>query len=55
MPMRLRSAVTEWLGQLWADVKASTDSSLLSVARWLGLLYGPIDRRLPIDQAFKIV
>ncbi len=51
--MRLRSAVTEWLGQLWADVKASTDSSLLSVARWLGLLYGPIDRRLPIDQAFK--
>lgn len=53
MPIRFRSAVSEWLGQFWADVRASTDSSLLSVARWLGLLYGPIDRRLPIDQAFK--
>ena len=45
--------MSEWLGQLWADVKTSTDSSLLSVVRWLGLLYGPIDRRLPIDQAFR--
>ena len=53
MPGRLRSFVSEWLGQLWADVKASTDSSLLGVIRWLGLLYGPIDRRLPIDQALR--
>lgn len=41
------------LAQLWADVKASTDAGLLSVIRFLGLLYGPIDRRLPIDQAFR--
>jgi quinol-cytochrome oxidoreductase complex cytochrome b subunit len=53
MSGRLRSFVSESLGQLWADVKASTDSSLLEVARWLGLLRGPIDRRLPIDQALK--
>jgi quinol-cytochrome oxidoreductase complex cytochrome b subunit len=53
MPIRLRSAVSEWFGQLWADIKASTDSSLLGVARWLGLLYGPIDRRLPIDEALR--
>ena len=53
MPGRLRRFVSESLGQLWADVKASTDSSLLEVARWLGLLRGPIDRRLPIDEALR--
>jgi len=53
MPSRFRNPITDWVGQLWADVKASTDSSLLGVARWLGLLYGPIDRRLPIDQALR--
>ncbi len=37
----------------WADLKASTDPALLGVARFLGLLYGPIDRTLPIDQAAK--
>jgi cytochrome b6 len=34
-------------------VKASTDAGLLAITRWLGLLYGPIDRRLPIDQAWR--
>lgn len=42
-----------WLSQLWDDLKASTDSGLLGVLRFLGLLYGPIERRLPIDQAFR--
>jgi quinol-cytochrome oxidoreductase complex cytochrome b subunit len=42
-----------WLAQLWADLKASTDPGVLGVARFLGLLYGPIDRKLPIDQAFR--
>jgi quinol-cytochrome oxidoreductase complex cytochrome b subunit len=42
-----------WLAQLWADLKASTDPGVLAVARFLGLLYGPIDRKLPIDQAFR--
>jgi len=42
-----------WLRQFWADVKASTDSGLLGVGRWLGLLYGPIDRKAPIDEALQ--
>jgi ubiquinol-cytochrome c reductase cytochrome b subunit len=42
-----------WLAQFWADLKASTDPTLLGVARFLGLLYGPIDRTLPIDQAAR--
>lgn len=43
----------EWLSQFWADLKKSTDAGLLGVARFLGLLYGPIDRSLPIDQALR--
>jgi quinol-cytochrome oxidoreductase complex cytochrome b subunit len=42
-----------WFAQLWADLKASTDAGLLGVARFLGLLYGPIDSKLPIDQALR--
>ena len=42
-----------WLAHFWADLKASTDSGLLGVARFLGLLYGPLDRDLPIDQSLK--
>jgi quinol-cytochrome oxidoreductase complex cytochrome b subunit len=34
-------------------VKASVDPGLLAGARFLGLLYGRIDRRLPIDQALR--
>ncbi len=41
------------LRQFWADLKASTDPGLLGVGRFLGLLYGPIDRKLPIDQAYR--
>jgi quinol-cytochrome oxidoreductase complex cytochrome b subunit len=43
----------KWLAVFWADLKASTDPALLGVARFLGLLYGPIDRTLPIDQAAR--
>jgi quinol-cytochrome oxidoreductase complex cytochrome b subunit len=42
-----------WLANFWADVKGSTDAGLLAVARFLGLLYGPIDHDLPIDQALR--
>jgi len=42
-----------WLAHLWADLKASTDAGLLGVARFLGLLYGPLDRSVPIDQSLK--
>ena len=43
----------EWLTQFWNDLKASTDAGLLGVARFLGLLYGPIDRHVPIDQSLR--
>ena len=48
-----RRSPRKWLAQLWADIKRSTDPGLLSVLRFFGLLYGPIDRRLPIDQSLK--
>jgi len=46
-------AVAQWAAQFWADLKASTDAGVLSVARFLGLLYGPIDARLPITEALR--
>lgn len=48
-----RRRLVAWWAQFWADLKASTDTSLLGMLRFLGLLYGPIDTRLPIDQAFR--
>jgi quinol-cytochrome oxidoreductase complex cytochrome b subunit len=53
MIRRAFSATKSWLGQTWEDFKASVDAGLLGGARFLGLLYGPIDRRLRIDQALK--
>jgi hypothetical protein len=53
MANRAWETVKEWGGRFWADLKASTDASLLGVLRFLGLLYGPIDTHLPIDQAFR--
>ena len=50
---RAWQATREWLSQFWADVKSSTDAGLLAVPRFLGLLYGPIDTRLPIDEAWR--
>jgi quinol-cytochrome oxidoreductase complex cytochrome b subunit len=35
------------------DLKESTDSSVLGVVRFLGFIYGPIDRHLTVDAAFK--
>lgn len=40
-----------WLRQIGTDIKNSTDASLLAGLRVVGLLYGRIDRSLPIDQA----
>jgi quinol-cytochrome oxidoreductase complex cytochrome b subunit len=48
-----RHPAIERLAALWADVKASTDASVLSLARFVGLLYGPIDTSLPIDRALR--
>jgi len=50
---RLWLAFLQWAAQFWADLKAGTDAGFLSILRFLGLLYGPIDARLPIDQAFR--
>jgi quinol-cytochrome oxidoreductase complex cytochrome b subunit len=50
---RVTATIVRWVAQFWADLKASTDAGLLSVLRFLGLIYGPIDARLPIDQAFR--
>lgn len=49
----IRGAVARWAKQFWADLKSSTDAGFLSVPRFLGLLYGPIDARLPINQALR--
>ncbi len=45
--------LSRWVGNVWSDIRASTDSSLLGVARFVGLLYGPIDRSLRIDEALR--
>ncbi len=50
---RARSATAAWSQRIWDDLKASTDASLLAILRFIGLLYGPIDTQLPIDQAFR--
>ena len=47
----LWQAFVQGLRRLWADIRASTDAGLLAVPRFFGLLYGPIDTRLPIDEA----
>lgn len=44
--------VPGWLRHFWSDLKNSTDASLLGLLRVFGLLYGRIDRSLPIDQAW---
>ena len=53
MIKRAATAVRDRFKQLWDDLTSSTDAGLLGVVRFFGLLYGPIDRSLPIDEAFK--
>ena len=43
----------QWLVQVWADLRASTDTGVLAVARFIGLLYGPIDGQARIDEALR--
>lgn len=47
------AGLRQWLAQVWADVRASTDTGVLAVARFLGLLYGPIDGQARIDEALR--
>ena len=53
MLQRAWRAMMTWATRFWGDLKASTDANLLRVLRFLGLLYGPIDTTLPIDQALR--
>jgi len=45
--------IKKWLAQFWGDLRTSADAGLLAVARFVGLLYGPIDRNLRIDEALR--
>ncbi len=45
--------IKKWLPQFWEDLRTSADAGLLGVARFVGLLYGPIDRNLRIDEAWR--
>lgn len=49
----MRKKVRTLFGQIGEDLRQSTDASLLAFLRFLGLLYGPIDRKLPIDAALR--
>jgi quinol-cytochrome oxidoreductase complex cytochrome b subunit len=53
MPGGAWKATRDWGTRFWGDLKSSTDASLLAILRFVGLLYGPIDSRLPIDRAFR--
>jgi quinol-cytochrome oxidoreductase complex cytochrome b subunit len=45
--------VRSWVRQTWGDLKDSIDPNLLSSVRFLGLLYGRIDRELPVDESLR--
>jgi quinol-cytochrome oxidoreductase complex cytochrome b subunit len=49
----MRQQISKWLEQFRGDVKESADPGLLAGLRIFGLLYGRIDRRLPIDAALR--
>jgi quinol-cytochrome oxidoreductase complex cytochrome b subunit len=48
-----RERGARWYEKFWADVVASIDASLLAFPRFLGLLYGRIDRSLPINESYR--
>jgi len=45
--------VKRWPARFWTDLTASTDASLLGVARFLGLIYGDIDTHAPLGAALR--
>ncbi len=48
-----RRRIAAWLEQFRSDAKTSVDPGLLASLRFVGLLYGRIQRQLPIDQALR--
>lgn len=53
MLRRSFQAVKRIVSDVWYDITSSIDSSLLGSVRFLGLLYGPIDRSLRINEALR--
>ena len=49
----MRERLTAWLNQFRDDVRQSADPGLLGALRVVGLLYGRIDRNVPIDQSLR--
>jgi quinol-cytochrome oxidoreductase complex cytochrome b subunit len=49
----MKRRIDTWLEQFRGDLKESADPALLGGLRIFGLLYGRIDRSLPIDQALR--
>ena len=49
----MKEKLTSWLSQFRDDVRQSADPALLGALRVLGLLYGKINRRVPIDQSLR--
>ena len=41
------------LAKLGATIDASTDPAVLSILRFLGFIYGPIDRNLTVSEAYR--
>jgi len=49
----MKRRISTWLEQFRGDLRESADPALLGGLRVFGLLYGRIDRALPIDRALK--
>ena len=49
----MRERISAWYVQFRDDVKQSADPGLLGALRVFGLLYGKIDRDVPIDQSLR--
>ncbi len=49
----MRQRIAAWFGHVRDDVKQSADPGLLGALRVFGLLYGKIDRTVPIDQSLR--
>lgn len=49
----MRQRIAAWFEHVRDDVKQSADPGLLGALRVFGLLYGKIDRKIPIDQSLR--
>jgi quinol-cytochrome oxidoreductase complex cytochrome b subunit len=49
----MRERIAAWFSNVGKEAKQSADPGLLAALRILGLLYGRIDRTIPIDQSLR--